>query len=670
MESIYLEVNSINLQHYYIDINLLLLNSGQKARVSLARSFFSAHRAQIFLMDDPFSAVDGSTGNLIFESGVLKLLHDKIRIIALNSHLHLLKCFDRIIVMGHGSILADGSPQELAKSHSDLMAVVTGLPPSSLLPLDEKSSLPTFAKTPSSRPTLLGTMQGSHSISPTQSLKDQSLASASIVLSDRYGKAKHGGKAESKDLIHNEKVVSGKVKLLTYIEYFSAALLGRHYVTEKEFYQDVNYSVLSWDRFSLGLLIGVVLMILFTGAQIARVLVDFFIARWSESEQLNNFASHGYYISLGCLILLVYVRSIYLNKLAVRSSRNIHLFLLRSVLSAPIPLFFDTHTIGEVLNRFAKDMEIVDINIPDFLLQLLINWLQVMSAFALCVYASPFFAIVLLPLIIVVYRTYQYFSAASRDLKRLESRTRSPIFSSLSESLNGLDTIRAYGDTGRFLLNNLVRMEKNQRLYFHQWMTLSWVTVRLEIGSTFVTGSIALLAVCLRNSVSAIGLGLALAYSIQLTALFQRCIQLSVEFSTYMTSTERLFEYLKIPQESAKYDLPKGAGKEKEDSHGTSLDSMGKSVDGDEENAPSVDAEGIQLTKYEKLKQSEKLPDTPGSIDSIWPTSGKVTFSNVWMNYRSNPSVLKGINFSIKSGERVGICGRTGAGKVTLLFVL
>lgn len=146
--------------------------------------------------------------------------------------------------------------------------------------------------------------------------------------------------------------------------------------------------------------------------------------------------------------------------------------------------------------------------------------------------------------------------------------------------------------------------------------SLTWMTVRLELSTSLLLFSIALLVVFFSGSVSPISLGLALSFGLQLTALFQRCIQIIIDMSNYMTSTERLMEYLEIPQEQ-------------------SIISLG-------------------------ADDCSKLDDIKKWDPNKWPCTGRIDFSNVTMQYRDNPPVLRNLEFSIRSGERVGICGRTG----------
>jgi ABC-type multidrug transport system fused ATPase/permease subunit len=584
----------------------------------------SSCRSQIFLLDDPFSAVDGNTGNWIFEHGVMRLLHDKVRIVALNSHLHLLKYFDRILVLDNGEIVADGAPSELARSHRDLIARVTGFSPDDLIsasPLTITSANDLEPADCAEEPAVL----------PTDG-DGVTFTNAELETNIDIPKAPLVKKATTMALIEKEKASVGAVSYATYIRYFSASLVPRDFFDDHIFYEEnksINFK--SWSRFVYGSVLMTLLLTLFVVAQLGRVAVDFFLLRWATAGgSKDSDLEKAYYIAIGILVGALLFRSKMLNHFAILSSKNLHAAVFRTVISASVPLFYDTHTIGEVLNRFSKDCETMDVNIPEFMLQMLVNQLQVLSAFALCIYASPWFALIMLPLAVGFYMMFQYFSAVSRDLKKLEAVTRSPIYAALSETLTGLETIRAYGDTDRFFQNYLARMERNEKFFYHLWMCMSWVTARLELASSFVLMAVAILTVGLRSSVSPIALGLALSYSLQLTALFQRTVQLTIDVTTYMTATERMCEYLTVPQE-----------------HST---------------LPVIENNTADAKKLLNSNDAQALIK--------WsPKSGKIDFNNVWLSYRGNPPVLKGVSFSVRHGERVGVCGRTGAGKVRIFNI-
>lgn len=622
------------------------LSGGQKARVSLARAFFSRYRSQIYLLDDPFSAVDGNTGNHIFQHGVLDLLHDKLRIVALNSHMHLLKRFDRIIVLDEGRIILDGSFEYLFTNHSELMMRITGLSPtlngsrsaaeeSKAVSESDVALLPeASAVANESELEIIGDEERSVEISiePTPDVSEASIAPLSgqgQELKKMEETASPAANVEGGKLIKVERADTGISLSMSFLKYFTASLVSLPKILEAPLYRsqvisqkESNESIYTPWLYFLGFLMILSMFLVFAGSQLFRIAVDLLLAKvatyWDDGLRTRHYYENWYYSSFGLLIFSVLVRSVYFNFFTVRSSRVLHAQILRKVLAAPVPLFFDTHTIGAILNRFAKDMETVDSNVPEFLLQLIVNWFQVFAVFGLCIWASPWFAILLVPMCLVFFKMYVFFSSASRDLKRLEAVSRSPIYSSLSETLAGLETIRAFGDTSRFLMAHRRRMDGNKKLLFHQWVCMSWMTVRLELSTATVLLAIALICVCLRDTVSPIALGLALSYGLQLTALFQRCVQLIIEVINYMTSTDRVLEYLTIPQE---------------------MNTIVKAVDGAE-------------------KDHE-------AIDPLWPQKGSIKLEDVWMQYRDNPPVLRGLNVDIQSGQRIGVCGRTGAGKVS-----
>jgi ABC-type multidrug transport system fused ATPase/permease subunit len=403
-------------------------------------------------------AVDGATGNWIFEHGIKKLLHDKIRIVALNSHLHLLRHFDRIVILDQGCIVADGTYAHLFEFHSDLFTRTVGKPLHEILSSSEASteeleldSSTSITVSSVTVPTMLeqsintvSTGKGSSSNDDDNDDGKEGLEKEEEEESKRLHPVDQksldpSSSSSNKQLIEKEKAAKGEVSYAVYMHYLSASLQQHHQSPQNSFYQEsehINFQ--SWYRFFYGIIILVMLSILFVVAQIARIAVDYYLIRWSAAGSSKD-SRWGtiYFILLGILSITLLLRSAFLNYFAVLSSRTIHASVLRTVLSASIPAFFDTHTVGEILNRFSKDCETMDVNVPEFMLQMLINWLQVLAVFALCIYTSPWFLIIMLPLAVTFRNIFVYFSKVSRDLKRLDSISRSPIFAMLSETLTG-----------------------------------------------------------------------------------------------------------------------------------------------------------------------------------------------------------------------------------------
>jgi ABC-type multidrug transport system fused ATPase/permease subunit len=587
--------------------------------------------------------------------------------------MHLLKHFDRILVLENGTIAAQGTLRELFDAYPEMMSRITGLNNTNnqLFASSEGSGKDTVDDVSDSNKSLHIDHQQPDN-EEALSMVNVDVAVEDVIYPPTTVEEKSSKDSAQKESADSKESVKGKVLIqaekvdndsfaavMAYIKYFSAALVPSRYIYESRFYPLVHGSyqppltvenendlqvakvnkpsiiAKSESFLTTGLLIQGFLMLVFALfiynlTQGFRVAVDYYFAYYSQRYPDHKYEI-VYYCMFGGLIFAAIVRSVLLGCIAVKSSQTLHASVLRHVLSAPIPTFFDTNTIGSILNRFSKDMETVDVSIPDYIMQFLVNLLQVLSVFVLCIYSAPWFALVLIPLGMIFVHVYRYFAKGSKELKRLESVTRSPIYSMLSETLNGLETIRAYGDNKRFLHAFIQRMKRNQKLLFHFNICTAWMTARLEITTAIILLSISLIAVGVRESVSPIFLGLALSFGLQLTAMFQRTVQVIIDLGNYMTSTERVLEYLTIPQE-VNYHIPVAEA-------GSSVRSGAGSVRKEQEQA---------LLEWQ-------------------PKSGKIVLENVWMQYRDNPAVLRGLTVSISGGQRVGVCGRTGAGKVSVL---
>jgi ABC-type multidrug transport system fused ATPase/permease subunit len=489
------------------------LSGGQKARVSIARAIFAARRADIVLMDDPWSAVDGATGNYIFKHGIQEQLSSKLRIIALNSHMHLVSQFDRVIVLRDGVIDADGTPAELYASRPDLMKKITGIDaqrtPSLMSPSSLRSPVsgsPSPRAQPFSPPkqdigspkrtemhpdhhiftdrssevgslhsdqdvnieerneavhnltepvivideseskameltvshevahetnhkfddkvvgipaddlaneempasfTSTGKTPANEEISgadiPTPPLKAPAVsmkASQKLIKTDKSFKfsQKRGGfgttisNMSTRFLIERESRSQGMVTLQTFCKYFASAVvpLRRHK------YDSDGKEILYWPERIIGAMICIIVLIVYACSQGCRLIETYFLGEWAEEggkkDALN---AKLYYITFAAFIVLIALRGLVLNYICMLSSFNVHRSVFHAVLAAPIPTFFDTHTVGEVLNRFSKDTETVDSMVPEFLLQCLMNWMQVIGVFVLCALATPWFCILM-----------------------------------------------------------------------------------------------------------------------------------------------------------------------------------------------------------------------------------------------------------------------------------
>lgn len=231
----------------------------------------------------------------------------------------------------------------------------------------------------------------------------------------------------------------------------------------------------------------------------------------------------------------------------------------------------------------------------------------------------PAFIALIIPLGAMYIWIQRYYLRTSRELKRLDSVSRSPIYAHFQESLGGISTIRAYRQQDRFELENEWRVDGNLRAYFPSISANRWLAVRLEfIGAVVILAAAGFSVISVATTGLPTGgmVGLAMSYALQITTSLNWIVRQTVEVETNIVSVERVLEYARLPSE-----------------------------------APEI------------IHRSRP----PVS----WPSRGEVKFSNYSTRYREGLDlVLKNINLDIKSHEKIGVVGRTGAGKSSLTLAL
>ncbi|XP_040004306.1 multidrug resistance-associated protein 4-like isoform X2 [Xiphias gladius] len=559
------------------------LSGGQKARVSLARAVYQD--ADIYLLDDPLSAVDAEVGRHLFEECICGLLRKKPRILVTHQ-LQYLKAADQIVVLKEGQMVARGTYSELQGSGLDF----------TLLLKEEEEAQGEGSQGRSPIP-------GSVSHFP-HTLSDNSMSSMSSLSSSRYSLIEG---AEPLAVVvpptEEERRSEGNVGLRMYVKYFMAG---------------ANFLVL------------LVLILLNAVAHITFVLQDWWLACWASEQKHINVTEHlngsfprqldpdlylGVYAGLTATsVVFGFLRSLVFFNVLVSSAQTLHNSMFNAILRTPIH-FFDINPIGRILNRFSKDIGYLDSLLPWTFVDFIQVFLQVIGVIAVAAIIIPWILIPVVPLLAVFLFLRSYFLQTSRAIKRLESTTRSPVFSHLSSSLQGLSTIRAFKVQQRFQQ----MFDEYQNLHSEAWFlfltTSRWFAVRLDgICSIFVTIS-AFGCLYLREGLEPGAVGLALSYAITLTGMFQWGVRQSAEIENMMTSVERVVEYAELETE-----------------------------------APW---------------ETDKQPPHD------WPKTGSITFDRVNFSYSANkPLVLKNLTVVFTSREKVGIVGRTGAGKSSLISAL
>ena len=247
------------------------------------------------------------------------------------------------------------------------------------------------------------------------------------------------------------------------------------------------------------------------------------------------------------------------------------------------------------------------------------NTARALYTLALIAASTPAFVALIVPLGAVYLYIQRYYLRTSRELKRLDSTSRSPIYAHFQESLGGITTIRAYRQQQRFALENEWRVDANLRAYFPSINANRWLAVRLEFIGSFIilaAASFAIISVATGSDLSAGMVGLAMSYALQITQSLNWIVRQTVEVETNIVSVERVLEYARLPSEAA------------------------------------------EVISKNKPKIS-------------WPAQGAVEFKNYSTRYRPGLDlVLKDVNLDIKAHEKIGVVGRTGAGKSSLTLAL
>nr|WEU39104.1 NIES ABC protein [Daphnia magna] len=584
------------------------LSGGQKARVNLARSLYVD--ADIYLMDDPLSAVDTHVGRHLFDKAINGYLRDKIRVLVTHQ-LQYLKDVDQILILKAGRVEAMGSYKEISNSGLDIAKTIE----------DEEPELEADNLTRSfSECDIDGSISRCGSISNSIRQRVGSVTSRSSVKE----------KKEEKPTFAEESRSSGSVSPKVYWEYFRS-----------------GGSCMSLFTMTVTCIIT---QVLFSGS-------DYWLTLWTNAEELrathSNVTENSTYtpvtengffnvtsgteetavfsgawwknpdtytgvyvftILIICVFIFSFIRTIHYFVMCMISSINLHNRMFQSVIRTPL-LFFDQNPVGRVLNRFAKDIGSVDEMLPSAFFDVITIALTAVGILFLVGLVNPWLLLPILFLSIVFVNLRQFYLKTARDVKRLEATTRSPVFTHLSSSLIGLTTLRAH----RCEVIFQTIFDECQDVHTSAWYmflsTTRWFGIWLDWICVIYVGCVTY--ACLALPMTGSEAGLAISSAMALTGMFQWGVRQSAEVENQMTSVERVIDYSKLPSE-----------------------------------APLDSAPG------------KKPPDT-------WPLSGAIQFDGMSLRYiEADQPVLKSITCLIRANEKIGIVGRTGAGKSSLIAAL
>ncbi|KAJ6642101.1 ATP-binding cassette sub-family C member 4 [Pseudolycoriella hygida] len=561
------------------------LSGGQKARVSLARAVY--RDADVYLLDDPLSAVDAHVGRHLFNECIGphgRLARKGATRILVTHQVHFLKEADWVVILRDGEVETQGTPNDLSKSGIDF---------ASLLQSDEV------------------VVEESEESAFTTGTRSRSSSRSSIKSSKSDTGSKSGDEKPVEALQQMEASSKGKVK----------GSVSGTYLTS-----GANYFVLA------------IVFILFLLTQALASVSDYWVSFWTSQEELRQFYSQSnsdpesntstaassllstetlIYIHGGLmagLFTIALCRSFSFYTICVRASQKLHDFMFNGIISTTMR-FFDTNPSGRILNRFSKDMGAADEFLPKAILDASQIILSMFGAIIVTAVVNPFFLIPVAVLAVIFLYVRKVYLKTGKNIKRLEGITRSPVFTHLAASLGGLATIRAFG-AEKILVDEF---DGHQDIHSAAWymfiVTSSAFGLSLDVMALVFVAVITFTLLAAGNGLMGGQVGLAITQAMSFTGMLQWGIRQSAEIANQLMSVERILEYRDL--------------------------------------SPEV------------------TPAKPQNLADHWPEKGKIELRNVVYRYfvEAEP-VLKGLNFVVQPKEKIGIVGRTGAGKSSLIGAL
>ncbi|XP_051544323.1 ATP-binding cassette sub-family C member 9-like isoform X1 [Myxocyprinus asiaticus] len=563
------------------------LSGGQRQRICVARALYQ--NTNIVFLDDPFSALDIHLSDHLMQEGILKFLQDDKRTLVLVTHkLQYLIHADWIIAMKDGSVLREGTLKDIQTHDVELYEHWKTLMNRQDQELEKETELE--SQTTLERKTLRR------------------------VFYSRDAKNQIDDEDEEEEVEEDED------------DNMSTTTSRRSKIPWK----------MCWRYLSSG---GFLMVFLMVSSKLAKhsvmVAIDYWLAAWTSSNPRNEslanpfanvtnyrlnydatqIAEHRSYVPVfiilcGAAIALCLITSLSVEFLGVAAATNLHHNLLNKIIYAPIR-FFDITPLGQILNRFSADTNIIDQHIPPTLESLTRSTLLCLSAIGIISFVTPAFLIALVPLAVAFYFIQKYFRVASKDLQDLDDSTQLPLLCHFSETAEGLTTIRAFRHEARFKQRMLELTDTNNTAYLFLSAANRWLEVRTDYLGAVIVLTAAVAAIWTTSQSGLIGLGL--TYALTVTNYLNWVVRNLADLEVQMAAVKKVNSFLSIESEN-----------------------------------------------YEGSIDVSQVPEN-------WPQHGEIKIQDLCVRYDPMlKPVLKHVSAHINPGQKLGICGRTGSGKSSL----
>ncbi|KAK0583133.1 hypothetical protein LWI29_033687 [Acer saccharum] len=550
------------------------MSGGQKQRIQIARAVYQD--ADIYLLDDPFSAVDAHTGTQLFEECLMGMLKDKT-VLYVTHQVEFLPAADLILVMQNGRIAQAGRFDELLQQNIGFEVIVGA----------HNEALDSIL-------TVENSSRTSQDLVPEAESSTDTTSNAVLIHSQHdseHNLSLDITKKEGK-LIQEEEREKGSIGKEVYWYYLTAVKGGAL----------VPIIILAQSSF-----------------QVLQVASNYWMA-WtspttSEAEPIVEMK----------VILLVYtllavgsafcvlLRAMLVATTGLRTAQKLFTSMLHSILRAPMA-FFDSTPTGRILNRASTDQSVLDLELAGKLGWCAFSIIQIIGTIAVMSQAAWQVFVIFIPVTAICIWYQQYYIPTARELARLSQIQRAPILHHFAESLSGAATIHAFDQEDRFTNANLCLIDNHSRPWFHNVSAMEWLSFRLNLLSNFVFAFSLIVLVSLPEGIINPSIaGLAVTYGINLNVLQASIIWNICNAENKMISVERIIQYSNLKSE-----------------------------------APFV------VEEY-------RPPNN-------WPDVGTICFNNLQIRYAEHlPSVLKNITCTFPGRKKIGVVGRTGSGKSTLI---